>query len=165
LIIIITHFDTDVLSLKCLSDFVLPAVQLHLYSGRAVRTLVAERRGTNSCFNSSRSSFIFKSRRSTSLRSAELAARTVAESFFAVIVISARSSERAARNRYACYLNVDMQKGDIRNLNEHTLSRSLTVKPSLRTLLIRSTRSAFVVVIKLLATGVGNDFSRAVTKA
>lgn len=47
---------------------------------------------------------------------------------------------------------------------EHTLSKSFTVKASLRTFPILSTNNALVARIRLCAVGVGNDFSRALKK-
>ena len=59
---------------------------------------------TYSCFKVAMSSFMRASNVSTSRRSAEVAVRIAADSFLVSIVVSVRSSDNAALNKYACYM-------------------------------------------------------------
>jgi len=158
------HFDGYILSLEISLGLVLPAVKLHLYSAAGsvsqARPLT-QIKMTNSCLRFPMSSFILTSNRSTSRRRAAVAARIAAESFFVLMVISPRSSDNAARNRYACCHCVYRRNTPLLQ-STRTLSKSLTVKPSLRTLPMRSTSNARVALMRLLAVGSGNVLSRAV---
>lgn len=96
----------------------------HLY--RCMETKV-----THSCFNVPRSSFMRVLSVSTSLLSAVVAARIAAVSFLVSILVSDRSSESAALNKYACYEhesseNECVRAQDSRNREgiQLTLSRS-----------------------------------------
>ena len=125
--------------------------------------LVQEGRETCSCLRLPRSSFIFTSSLSTSLRRVTIRSRIAEISFREPAVCSARSFDSAARKRYACYECMSAIRHVCREFG--TLSKSFLVSPSLFTLLNRSMSKPRVAHVRLRATGVGKVRSSAAKNA
>lgn len=97
-----THLDADAPLFQIRLAFVLAGIQLHLDpEGNWTGTRSASQ-WTYSCLRFPRSSFIFTSSLSTSLRRAAMVARMAAVSFRPRELCSVLISESAARKRYAC---------------------------------------------------------------